>query len=438
MTATTWPGHPIWPPWQKVIFRFFFIYFIIYIAPWTWIGYIPYGEYITQYYYQFKKWCVTGANANLFHVRKVLVPFNGSGDTSFGWAQLSLFLSIAVVGTIIWSLSDIKRNNYNRLSYGLRIVVRYFIIMNCFEYGISKLFAGQMPFPTLSRLATPLGDLLPMRLSWTFMGYSFSYQSFSGAMEVIAGLLLLFRRTCTFGALVAAGVFANVAMLNLSYDIPVKLFSIHLFIACLLLLAYEYERFFSFMFNKTVIPGNVYQVRFSQRWLRITRVVLKLAFILVIVILPVKDSLSWYKQSQIRKEIKPIKEGIYEVKEFVRNNDTITYSYGDSLSWQDVIFEGNGIGSIKTTDTMFWQRYRRGYFTYSTDTINNIIAFVRYNNFTGEKLPLFNLKYEMPDSNSISLSGAIRGDSVFIELKKINRHFQLTEKQFHWVSEYNR
>ena len=48
-----------------------------------------------------------------------------------------------------------------------------------------------MPFPALSQLATPLGDLLPMRFSWLFIGYSAPYQFFSGAMETIAGLLLL-------------------------------------------------------------------------------------------------------------------------------------------------------------------------------------------------------------------------------------------------------
>jgi len=48
------------------------------------------------------------------------------------------------------------------------------------------------------------------------------------------------------------------------------------------------------------------------------------------------------------------------------------------------------------------------------------------------------MKFEMPDSNTILLSGLIRKDTVFAALKKTNRHFQLAEKQFHWLSEYNR
>ena len=40
---------------------------------------------------------------------------------------------------------------------------------------------------------------MPMRLSWLFIGYSTPYEIFSGAMETVAGLLLLFRRTITAG-----------------------------------------------------------------------------------------------------------------------------------------------------------------------------------------------------------------------------------------------
>jgi len=438
MNTISWPGNSVWPLWQKILFRFFFIYFILYTEPWTWLRFIPGANYILNYYYQFKNWSVNTSNDELFHVRKELVSFNGSGDTSYGWAMLWLYLSIAVVGTLVWSLADIKRNNYNRISYWFRIVLRYMVILNCFGYGIVKIFGLQMSFPTLGHMLTPLGDFLPMRFSWLFMGYSWPYQAFSGAMEVVAGCLMLFRRTTGFGTLMAAGVFINVMMMNLSYDIPVKLFSTHLVIMCLVLLAYDYKRILSFIFNRSIIPGNLYSVSFLKKWMRITRVVLKLALILVVLILPFINGWNNYKQRQVRKEIKPIREGIYEVSKYVINNDTIPAKYSDSLRWRDMVFERGGRGSVGTTDTMFWQRYRRGNFVYNTDTVNQTIDFTRSNLATGETLFLFRLKYEIPDSNTIRLYGMIRKDSVFAEMKRINRHFQLSEKQFHWVSEYNR
>ena len=51
---------------------------------------------------------------------------------------------------------------------------------------------------------------------------------------------------------------------------------------------------------------------------------------------------------------------------------------------------------------------------------------------------MFSMRYEMPDSNTIKFWTKIRNDSVYVEMVKTNRHFQLAEKQFHWLSEYNR
>lgn len=88
-----------------------------------------------------------------------------------------------------------------------------------------KMFCIQMPAPSLSQLATPLGDFGSMRLCWMYMGYSGPYQMFAGMVEVVAGLLLLYRRTVTLGLLIGLGVFSNVMTMNLSYDIPVKGYS---------------------------------------------------------------------------------------------------------------------------------------------------------------------------------------------------------------------
>src|SRR5262249_42923784 len=126
------------------------------------------------------------------------------------------------------------------------LFTRYYVALVALSYGIIKLFALQMPFPNLSQLATPLGDFLPMRLSWMFIGYSQPYQFFSGAMEVLAALLLLYRKTATLGVLMACAVFTNVMVLNLSYDIPVKIYSAEIVFFCLFLLANEIKRIVNF------------------------------------------------------------------------------------------------------------------------------------------------------------------------------------------------
>lgn len=248
----------LWPAWKKATFRFVFVYLILQTALW-WLNIVPLVTYITKYYFLLMNWAANLANTKIFHFRPVLVPLNGSGDTSYGWAQLCLQISIATIVCIIWSVLDRKRNNYMRLNYWLCLLARYYVAIVAFRYGIVKIFALQMTFPSLHELATPLGDFLPTRLSWMFIGYSKSYQVFSGIMESFAAALLLFRRTTTLGVMIATTVFINVMMLNLCYDIPVKIFSMQLVFTCLFLLVNESERIICFFFfNQPATTCNIY------------------------------------------------------------------------------------------------------------------------------------------------------------------------------------
>lgn len=437
MQLVNWPGNNYWPLWQRIIFRFVCIYFLLYTAPWTWIELIPGLDAVTAYYYQFADWLVNAANKYVFHTYKELVPLNGSGDTSYGWIQLQLFLLIALAGTVIWSLAANKVTQHNRMAWWFKTILRYYVIMFCFSYGFIKLFHMQMPFPGNSLMATQVGDLLPMRLSWIYMGYSHQYQFFAGAMEVLAGLLLLFRRTATAGTLLAAGVFLNVALMNTSYDIPVKLFSQHLFIACLVLLAFEYKRLFSFFTNSNTPAGNMYAVQFPAKWMRVTGWVCKIVFVVFVVLVGFFKLYSENRNMKVSKATPPFEKGMYDITVFVKNGDTIPALVTDTLRWKDMAIDDARGGSINTTDTMFWLRYHRGYFKYKADDSAHTVTFSR-SSWQMDMTELFTLDYKILDTGTIMLHGAIRRDSVTVILKKSNRHFQLEEKQFHWLSEYNR
>ncbi len=427
-----------WPLWKRVLFRFFFIFLTLYMAPWGWFDSLLFEiklSWLTQWYSDLEDWAVRFANGKLFHIKKELVPIAGSGDTSWGWAQLCLFLFLAAVGCIIWSIIDRKRKSYNKADYWLCLFTRYYIALFAFLYGIIKLFGLQMTFPNPSLLATSLGDLLPMRLSWMFMGYSTPYQFFSGAMETLAGILLLSRRTATFGSFLAAAVFFNVMMMNLSYDIPVKIFSMRLVFMCLFLLAHEYKRIFSFfVLNKPADACSIYNVRFEKKWIRVIRVVLKIIFISVFVGWMFYTTLKRYNDFHSQQPGGPIAKGVYNVESYVLNKDTIPPLITDTLRWQDFILE-NGFGSIKTTDSLFRKRYGRAYFNYKVDTLKHSIDFIK--SFADTTF-LISLKYEIPDSNTVRLRGKLRNDSLFVVLRKSSRHFQLAERQFHWLSESNR
>ncbi|UOQ97236.1 hypothetical protein MUN81_18600 [Hymenobacter sp. 5317J-9] len=415
-----------WPLWRKWLFCFSSIYLLLFISPLTWLASVPGLGEVAGAYGAAEGWLVNLGNRHLFHVKDVLVPLNGSGDTSYGYAQLCFFALAAVVGATLWVLLDRQRPNYARGYYWLLVLVRYFVALNALGYGILKVFALQMNEPNLSALATPLGDLLPMRFSWFFIGYSKPYQIFSGAAEVAAGVLLLWRRTSTLGAFVAASVFLNVMMLNLCYDIPVKIFSIHLFVLSVFLLLGDAERLFNFFVLNRPTPPAPEVPPLPWRW-RVAQLTLKCVFIGLFALLPL------YQYSQGNPmATAPVKgkltTGFFEVERFEAN-------VPDSLRWKDVVFEAGTSGSVGSPDTLLRQRYRRGYFAYSLDSANSTIAFKK---MSSDSLPVFTLRYAQPDSNHLVLRGKMRNDTVLIALKRQPRHFQLAERQFHWLSEANR
>jgi hypothetical protein len=430
---------PIWPLWQRVLFRFFFSYFVLQVAPWGWFRAIPGVPFILQFYRQLVNWAVYYSNAHFFHVRETLVPTNGSGDTSFAWTQLWLYLSLALIVCVLWSALDRARQEYDRLAYWLRLILRYYVATAALSYGIIKLYALQMGFPTTSQLATPLGDLLPMRFSWLFIGYSLPYQIFSGVMETTAGLLLLYRRTITAGLFVATGAFANVVMINLSYDVPVKIYSLHLLFASVFLLAMDSPRLVNFLvLNRATPPTSAYEPTFTEPWQRWGSRAVKTFIVLQILIFPLRDGWTRYKTVNSPPKPGPFAPGVYDVRSYVVNNQAAPATSADTIRWKDVIFDNNGAGSVNTADQVFWQRYRRGYFRYKPDSVAHIAQVWKTSTIPNDSTFLFTMRYEVPDTGTIRLHTVIRGDSVHVELVRVARHFQLTERQFHWLSEYNR
>ena len=110
----------------------------------------------------------------------------------------------------------------------------------------------------------------------------------------------------------------------------------------------------------------------------------------------------------------------------------------DTLRWKNVIIDNALAGSVDTRDGVFWQRYRRGYFRYKPDTALKSVTVWKISTIPRDSTFLFTMRYEVPDTNTVRLHTVIRGDSIHVELVRVPRHFQLTERQFHWVSEYNR
>lgn len=131
-----------WPVWQKMGFRFFCIYFLLQITPWTWLdSFIQPLSYLTNFYSRVIDWVVNLLNTYWFHFKKTNIVNNSSGDTSENWKHVFAFLAMSFVFSLIWGLIDRKRNSYQTANYWLLTFLRYYLIMMCFIYGIDKLYA---------------------------------------------------------------------------------------------------------------------------------------------------------------------------------------------------------------------------------------------------------------------------------------------------------
>jgi len=425
-----------WPTYQLVLFRFFVIYFVLSTAIWSWMGSFPWFDFLSVLDTTVTESYTNFFNTYLFQIKKELVPTRGSGDTSMGWATLYAQLFISLIGMIIWSIADRKRTNYQWTGLIVRNIVRYYVILFAFIYGVMKVFCLQMPPPSNSYYATELGHFSAMRFSWNFIGYSKGYEFFSGLMEILVGIFLLYRRTIVLGALLGIGVFANVFLLNISYDIPVKIFSFQLLFACLFLCLNNLKRIVDFLIsNKPTAADTSWDIPYVRSWFKPTRLVLKLLFTGCFVLYPFYNYYGAYSSRSNPTTPPPFESGFYSVKNFILNGDTIQPGLGPDVHWQDLVIDNGARGSIGLLDsTAFWTRYGRSYFfNYSLDSLGERLTIKRFRN---DSIPIFDGSYEKISHHDLRLNGIYKGvDSLRVDLAWDLRDYQLARKEFNWMLE---
>lgn len=171
----------------------------------------------------------------------------GSGDRLFDYYAVFANFSIAGAVGLIWTGIDRGRLHNEFTKKGLYLGLRVALATVMISYGFIKIIPPfQFQAPSLVRLMSTYGNSSPMGLLWTFMGSSQNYMNFGGMAEVIGGILLLLPRVHLLGALIVFGVSLNVLVLNLSYDVPVKIYSFHLMLVSLVLISYHLKELFSF------------------------------------------------------------------------------------------------------------------------------------------------------------------------------------------------
>lgn len=338
-----------WHVGTKVIFRFGFIYFLLFIFPFP-VGWIPFTELLKVLYY--RAWLVpvnwVGTNILSIPYEITILP-NGSGDTTFNYVLIFIFLMLAMAGTVIWTILDSNRIHYEKLWYWFVVVLRYYLGATLLAYGFIKIIPTQFPAPSLDTMLQPYGESTSMHLLWTFMGYSKAYNIFIGLAEAIAGLLLFFKRTRLLGALLSITVMSNVVLLNFCYNVPVKLLSTHLLAVSFILLIPDIRRLAAFfILNKSIAPAPVQPV-YRKRSEKMLYIAAKIIFIGGFLLMYTVQGIMMQSHLSGLTEI-PALFGKYDVQEFILNGDTLPPLTTDTRRWKCMYIYSDQSADIQYMD----------------------------------------------------------------------------------------
>lgn len=169
-------------------------------------------------------WVLAQIGSYLTQGSFVEITKSAGSDTLWFWCLHLGWIVVALLITAVWTVMDWHRSDYRCLAASLIVFARFGLAMVLILYGLGKVIPVQMAF-----MARPdhqlqlVGDASLFHTLWGFMGASEPYSVATGLVEVVSGLLLLWNRTQLLGALGSVMAMAQVFVLNLTYEVPVKL-----------------------------------------------------------------------------------------------------------------------------------------------------------------------------------------------------------------------
>ncbi len=419
-------GLSYWNHWKKIAFRFLFAYFVLYtlpgpqpLLPWV-------GDFIVKAYTSLWDAIVPWVGKHVLRIGyDIPVALTGSGDRVYDWVQNLCFLVLAVIATVVWTVADRRRFHYERPRQWFILYLRFVLASAMINYGAIKVIPVQMTRPSLTRLIEPFGDFSPHGVLWSFMGSSPTFTSLTGVIELLSGMLLILPRTTPLGALLSFAAMTLVFLLNLCYDVPVKLYSFHLVLMSVLLLVPHLRRLANVLvFNRATEPYPVLPL-LQRASLNRSLLIAQIVFGVYLVGSHLSGSFEAY-QLYGSGAPKPPFYGIWMVEDFTVNGESKPPLLTDQTRWQRVIIQyPNGL-HIQPMSGLN-QSYRA-----QLDWENKRLSFGRVN----DKEWQAEFTFDATDSKQVKLSGEMDGQRTEARLVRVDEsRFTLNSRGFHWVQE---
>jgi hypothetical protein len=234
--------------------------------------------------------------------------------------------------------------------------------------------------------------------------------------------------------------------MNYSFDIPVKLLSTTMVLMSLFLLGDNIRRLFNLFFlgrdtRLSIVP----RPPMHKKGLRITLVVVK-----CLLVVYAFGGTAWQSVQALHEygDNAPHTSlyGIYNVKSFVQNHDTLAPIQTDTIRWKQLLIDGSPTypyGRIKMMSDSFHS------YGIKTDTIQHLLTITDY----ADSNKRWRLHYSYPLTDSLTLWGTrFRGtatssptspnamphaDSVNITMIRYPlKNFRLNSRGFNWINEF--
>ena len=364
------------------------------------------------------------------HVFRLGAPpsfqLSGSGDKMVDYLQVATLLMAAAAATVVWSVVDRRRPNYRGLHKWFRVFLRFSLGSTMIGYGMVKAIPLQMPAPGLQRLLEPFGNFSPMGVLWYSIGASKSYEMFAGFMELACGVLLFVPRLATLGAMVTFATAVQIFTLNMTYDVPVKLFSFHLILMSLVLLAPEASRLANVLvFNRTAAPS-AQPALFRRRRLVLVALAVQLGYGAFLVLDAYAGAhQSWYQCGRRRAEVAALRH-----LEHRDDDDRRRRCARRSSPTTDA----GGACCSSRRPRMTFQRMDDTFLGYGAkiDTTAKTIAVTA--GAATRRPSVF--KFQQPDPRRLILDGSLDGRAIHMETRLFDRsNFLLVSRGFNWIQE---
>src|SRR4051794_10762633 len=133
---------PRWNLIQRIAFRFFFSYFILFFMTDSMLTvYLPFVAPVMKQCVAFWSPIVTWVGTRILHTRYDIQQPEGLGgvsNTPYGLILCVCYVALAAVVTGLWSVLDRKRVRYVRLYPWCRLLLRFMLALTMINYGVIK------------------------------------------------------------------------------------------------------------------------------------------------------------------------------------------------------------------------------------------------------------------------------------------------------------